>query len=144
MLSTDDEEEISTEGIPEELPILPLRNMVLFPGVVMPITVGRDKSINLVKDANKKDKTIGVIAQKDQEDEDPGVDQLNEIGTVARIIKQLRMPDGSTTIIIQGRKRFRLKKMVQTEPYFKAVVKAFNDTKPKKDELNTIRSNLST
>ena len=134
LLSTDDEEEISAESVPDVLPLLPLRNMVLFPGVVIPITVGRDKSINLVKDANKKDKTIGVIAQKDQEDEDPGIDQLNEVGTVARIIKQLRMPDGSTTIIIQGRKRFKLKKIVQTDPYFKAVVESFNDTKPKKND----------
>jgi ATP-dependent Lon protease len=107
LLSPEDEESMDSEEIPEELGILPLRNTVLFPGVVIPITVGRDKSIKLIKDANRKEKIIGVLAQKDVSIEDPGPDDMNSIGTVARILKMLRMPDGNTTVIIQGKKAFR-------------------------------------
>ena len=103
LMTAEDEEQMNLEHIPEELPILPLRNMVLFPGVVIPITVGRDKSIKLIKDANKRDRIIGVVAQKDVNVDDPGANDLNEIGTVAMIIKMLRMPDGNTTVIIQGK-----------------------------------------
>src|SRR5690242_21863642 len=92
--------------IPDVLPLLPLRNTVLFPGVVLPITVGRDKSIKAVNDAYKGDKLIGVIAQKDSNIEDPGINDLEQIGTVARIVKLIKMPDGGTTIIIQGKNRF--------------------------------------
>src|SRR5438105_5071550 len=95
--------------IPSELPLLPLRNTVLFPGVVLPITVGRDKSIKAVNDAYKADKLIGVIAQKDSNVEDPSVTDLENIGTVARIVKLIKMPDGGTTVIIQGRNRFKIK-----------------------------------
>ncbi len=123
LLSQEDEDSMNKENLPESLPILPLRNTVLFPGVVIPITVGRDKSIKLVKDAHSGDKTIGVIAQKDQGEEDPAFEQLNKIGTVARILKMLRMPDGNTTIIIQGKQKFELLDMVQSEPYLKATVK---------------------
>ena len=105
LLSQEDEDQMDKENTPKILPILPLRNTVLFPGVVIPITVGRDKSIKLVKEAYDGNKTIGVIAQKNQEEENPKFDQLNEIGTVASILKLLKMPDGSTTIIIQGKKR---------------------------------------
>src|ERR1700733_11478700 len=94
--------------IPKEIPILPLRNTVLFPGVVLPITVGRDKSIKAVSDAYKADKLIGVIAQKDSSVEEPTVSDLEEIGTVAKIAKLIKMPDGGTTIIIQGKKRFKV------------------------------------
>ena len=102
LLSQEEEDEINKEILPESLPILPLRNMVLFPGVVIPITVGRDKSINLIKDAYKGNKTVGVVAQTDSEIEDPEFKDLYNVGTVAQIIKMLRMPDGSTMAILQG------------------------------------------
>ena len=103
LMSPEDEEEMNNEQTPEVLSILPLRNTVLFPGVVIPITVGRDKSIKLIKDAYKGDKTIGVVAQKDGNAEDPSFTELNAIGTVAIIVKMLQMPDGNTTVIIQGK-----------------------------------------
>jgi ATP-dependent Lon protease len=106
LLSQEDEEIINSEELPETLPILPLRNTVLFPGVVIPITVGRDKSIRLVREYYNKKKSIGVIAQKQSETEDPTPDDLFTIGTVATIIKVLQMPDGNTTVIIQGKKCF--------------------------------------
>lgn len=113
--------------IPDELPILPLRNTVLFPGVVIPITVGRDKSIKAVTDAYKKDKLVGVVAQKDSSVEDPSVNDLEQIGTIAKIAKLIKMPDGGTTIIIQGKKRFRLEKITSEDPYFKAKIKIIED-----------------
>lgn len=122
LMSSEDEELINAEKIPDSLPILPLRNTVLFPGVVIPITVGRDKSIKLIKDSYKKKKLIGVVAQKDAEVEEPEMADLNKIGTVANIVKILQMPDGNTTVIIQGKKRFQLLEMLQLEPYFKAKV----------------------
>src|SRR6266581_7359716 len=96
LLSTEDEEQINSEKFPDTLPILPLRNTVLFPGVVIPITVGRDKSINLIKDAYKGDKIIGVVSQKDVSIEDPKFEELNSVGTIAHVLKMLRMPDGNT------------------------------------------------
>src|ERR1700741_266824 len=96
------------QDIPAELPLLPLRNTVLFPGVVLPITVGRDKSIKAVNDAYKADKLVGVIAQKDSNVEDPALNDLEDIGTVAKIIKMIKMPDGGTTVIIQGKRRFKV------------------------------------
>ena len=131
LLSQQDEDEMRNEDIPEILSILPLRNTVLFPGVVIPITVGRDKSIKLVKEAYKGDKTIGVVSQKDMSVEDPDFDQLNKIGTVANIIKILQMPDGNTTVIIQGKQRFKLNELIQSEPYIKAKVERFAEDKPK-------------
>lgn len=131
LLSSQDEEEMSKADIPEVLPILPLRNTVLFPGVVIPITVGRDKSIKLIKEAYKNDRTIGVLSQKDMTIEEPTVDQLHQIGTVANIIKILQMPDGNTTVIIQGKQRFRITSMVTTEPYLKANVERVPEDKPK-------------
>lgn len=106
--------------IPEELPLLPLRNTVLFPSVVLPITVGRDKSIKAVNDAYKGDKLIGVIAQKDSSVEDPTVNDLEDTGTIAKIIKLIKMPDGGTTVIIQGKKRFKTDFITSEDPYFKA------------------------
>jgi ATP-dependent Lon protease len=129
LLSQEEEDEMNKEILPETLPILPLRNTVLFPGVVIPITVGRDKSINLIKDAYKGNKTVGVVAQIDADIEDPEFNDLNKVGTVAQIIKMLRMPDGSTTAILQGKKRFRLLDSVQTEPYFVAKIASFNEKK---------------
>src|SRR5690606_42077669 len=114
LISQEDEEEMNNEQTPEVLSILPLRNTVLFPGVVIPITVGRDKSIKLIKDAYKGDKIIGVVAQKDVNVEDPTFEELNKIGTVAIIVKMLQMPDGNTTVIIQGKNRFKLGEQTQT------------------------------
>ncbi len=122
LLSSEDEEVMNAEDVPDELPILPLRNTVLFPGVVIPITVGRDKSIKLIKEAYAGNKTIGVVAQKNAEVEDPTVDDLQKTGTMARLIKILQMPDGNTTAIIQGKKRFEITEITQSEPYYKAKV----------------------
>ncbi|MBC7914120.1 MAG: LON peptidase substrate-binding domain-containing protein, partial [Pyrinomonadaceae bacterium] len=133
-MSQEDEEEMNNEQTPEILSILPLRNTVLFPGVVIPITVGRDKSIKLIKDAYKGDRTIGVVSQRDVAIEDPTFEQLNDVGTVALIIKMLQMPDGSTTVIIQGKQRFRLGEEVQSEPYIKASINKFEEFKPKVDK----------
>jgi ATP-dependent Lon protease len=123
LLSTDeDDEKIVIDENINELPILPIRNTVLFPGVIIPITVGRDKSIELIKKAYKGDKTIGVVSQKDPEIEDPVFEDLNKIGTVAYILKVLKMPDGSTTAIIQGKKRVEVKECIQTDPFIKCSV----------------------
>ncbi|MBL4577139.1 MAG: endopeptidase La [Flavobacteriales bacterium] len=125
ILSAEDEEKLSKEPVPNILPILPLRNTVLFPGVVIPITVGRDKSVNLINDANNLNKIIGVVSQKEGKIEDPSFNQLNKIGTVAFIIKVLKMPDGNTTVIIQGKRRFEIDELVHEDPYFKAKVKPY-------------------
>ncbi len=143
LMSQEDEEEMNNEATPEVLAILPLRNTVLFPGVVIPITIGRDKSIKLVKDAYKGDRVIGVVSQRDVAIEDPTFDQLNNIGTVALIIKMLQMPDGNTTVIIQGKQRFKLKEEVQNEPYIKASIEKFKEIKPKVDaEFKAIMANI--
>ena len=134
LMSPEDEEEMNNESTPDILAILPLRNTVLFPGVVIPITVGRDKSIKLIKDAYKGNKIIGVVAQNDVNIEDPTYSQLNKVGTVAVIIKMLQMPDGNTTVIIQGKSRFRLDDEVQSEPYIKAAVSKFEEIRPKMDK----------
>ncbi len=134
LLSPEDEEFMNAEQLPDLLSILPLRNTVLFPGVVIPITVGRDKSINLIKDAYKGDKTVGVISQKNDTIEDPTPDDLNNVGTIAHIIKMLRMPDGSTTVIIQGKRRFKIAEYAQHEPYLKAKVHPFQEIRPEKDD----------
>ncbi|MBN2615086.1 MAG: endopeptidase La [Bacteroidales bacterium] len=122
LLSAEDEEQMNAEEIPEQIPILPVRNTVLFPGVVIPITAGRDKSIKLLRQAYQENRVIGVVAQKDPSVDEPVVDDLYTIGTVARIIKILQMPDGNTTAIIQGKKRFELLEMVKEEPFFEARV----------------------
>ena len=134
LMSQQDEDEMNNEETPEILAILPLRNTVLFPGVVIPITVGRDKSIKLIKEAYKGDKIIGVVSQLDVSIEDPTFDQLNKVGTVAHIIKMLQMPDGNTTVIIQGKQRFRLIEEVQSEPYIKVTISKFNEVKLKKTD----------
>ncbi|AYL97016.1 endopeptidase La [Mucilaginibacter celer] len=134
LMSSEDEEEMNNEELPDIMPILPLRNTVLFPGVVIPITVGRDKSIKLIRDANKGSRMIGVVAQQDVGIEDPTFSQLNKVGTIALIIKMLQMPDGNTTVIIQGKKRFYLKEEVQSEPYIKATVEPFHEIKGKEDK----------
>lgn len=139
LLSADDEELINSEELPEEMPILALRNTVLFPGVVIPITVGRDKSIKLIQHAHKGDKTLGVVSQKNDEVEDPKAEDLNNVGTIAHIMKMLRMPDGNTTIIIQGKKRFKIKEITQTEPFLKAKIESFDQLKkPKGKSFNAL------
>ncbi len=144
LLSTEDEDNMHAEKVPTLLSILPLRNTVLFPGVVIPITVGRDKSINLIKDAFKGDKIIGVVSQKNDTVEDPSQEDLNSVGTVAQILKMLRMPDGNTTVIIQGKKRFRIKEFTQSEPYYKAKTESFEESRPEKndEEFEAIVSSL--
>lgn len=144
LLTPEDEEEMNNESLPKELPILPLRNMVLFPGVVIPITAGRDKSIKLINDANAKEKTIGVVSQKEEDVENPTAQDINTIGTVARILKVLKMPDGNITIIIQGKKRFEIDTITSEEPYIKATIKEFSDIRPEKDdtEFKAIAENI--
>ena len=132
-LNEDDNENGDEQAIPDELPILPLRNTVLFPGVVIPITVGRDKSIKAVTDAYKADKLIGVVAQKDSSVEEPTISDLEDIGTVAKIAKMIKMPDGGTTIIIQGRKRCKIEEVTTDDPYFKAKIKVLTDEVLKND-----------
>jgi ATP-dependent Lon protease len=127
LITAEEEERMNKQAFPEELPILPLRNNVLFPGVVIPITVGRDKSIKLIQDANKGNKIIGVVSQKNQEEESPEFADLHLIGTVAQIIRTLRMPDGSTTVIIQGKRRFEMVQPTQTEPYMRSIVKMLEE-----------------
>ena len=134
LMSNEDEEQINKEETPNSLPILPLRNTVLFPGVIIPITIGRDRSIKLIKETYKGDKIIGVLSQKDPSVELPEVGDLNSVGTVAHILKMLRMPDGNITAIIQGRKRFELDEMLQDEPYYKASVTELVEAKPSKSD----------
>ncbi len=144
LLTPEDEEEMNNEELPESLSILPLRNMVLFPGVVIPITAGRDKSIRLINDANASGKNIGVVAQKNEQDEDPSKDDIHTIGTVARILRVLKMPDGNITVILQGKKRFEIAEVVSEEPYITATVKEVPEKRPKKNdtEFNAIIDSL--
>jgi len=132
-INEEEDPNADAQEIPEELPLLPLRNTVLFPGVVIPITVGRDKSIKAVTDAYKTDKLVGVVAQKDSNVEEPGMADLEAIGTVAKIIKLIKMPDGGTTIIIQGRKRILIEQIITEDPYFKARIKVLEEEKIKGD-----------
>ncbi|WP_420909567.1 endopeptidase La [Eudoraea chungangensis] len=134
LLTPEDEEEMNKEDLPETLPILPLRNTVLFPGVVIPITAGRDTSINLIKDANKGSKVIGVVSQKDEETENPGVKDINLLGTVARILRVLKMPDGNTTVIIQGKKRFEVAEVLTETPYLTATIREAEEVRPEAED----------
>ncbi|MDM9632443.1 endopeptidase La [Robiginitalea aurantiaca] len=130
LLTPEDEKEMNDEELPETLPILPLRNTVLFPGVVIPITAGRDKSIHLIKDANNGAKVIGVVSQKDEAVENPEIKDINTLGTVARILRVLQMPDGNTTVIIQGKKRFEIAEVLTEKPYMTATVREASETRP--------------
>lgn len=134
LLTPEDEEEMNNEELPEDLPILPLRNTVLFPGVVIPITAGRDKSIKLINDANAGNKIIGVVSQMNEEDEDPTQNDINRVGTVARILRILKMPDGNITVILQGKKRFEIDTVTTEVPYIKATIKEVPEKRPKKGE----------
>ncbi len=140
LMTPEDEEEIKKELLPNTLPILPLRNTVLFPGVVIPITAGRDKSIKLINDANKGNKVIGVVSQKDELIEDPTLKDINLTGTAARILRVLKMPDGNVTVIIQGKKRFKIAEVLTEEPYFNATVREVPEARPaqKNKEFNAI------
>ena len=130
LMTPEDEDAMSREKLPDTLPILPLRNTVLFPGVVIPITAGRDKSIKLINETNKGGKVVGVVSQKVENKENPGLEDINTIGTVAQILKVLKMPDGNTTVIIQGKKRFELAELVSTEPYLTATIKEVAEARP--------------
>lgn len=133
LMTPEDEDAINKEELPDELAILPLRNTVLFPGVVIPITAGRDKSIKLINEANKKSKVIGVVSQIAEGVEEPEEGDINRLGTVARILRVLKMPDGNVTVILQGKKRFEIDKITTTEPYFKAKVKEVAEARPAKN-----------
>ncbi|MFB9052250.1 endopeptidase La [Formosa undariae] len=132
LMTPEDEEKINNEELPDTLPILSLRNTVLFPGVVIPITAGRDKSIKLINDANKGGKVIGVVSQKDESIEDPTAKDIFKTGTVARILRVLKMPDGNTTVIIQGKKRFKINEVTTEEPYLTATISEVPEEKPAK------------
>lgn len=142
-LNEGDQEDPNGVEIPAEIALLPLRNTVLFPGVVLPITVGRDKSIKAVNDAYRGDKLIGVIAQKDSNVEDPEVKDLEKTGTVARIVKMIKMPDGGTTIIIQGKSRFLVEAITGEDPYFKAKIQKLEEEEsPKDEDFNAYVANI--
>src|SRR5450432_4677034 len=133
-MNENDNDGLNDIEIPKELPVLPLRNTVLFPGVVLPITVGRDKSIKAVNDAYKTDKLIGVLAQKDSGVEDPTMKELVDVGTIARIIKVIKMPDGGTTVILQGKRRFKVGAITTDDPYFKAQVVLLHELEAPRDQ----------
>jgi ATP-dependent Lon protease len=144
LMTTEDEEQINSEVLPDQLPILPLKNTVLFPGVVIPITAGRDKSIQLINDANNSSKIVGVVSQKDEDVEEPKYKDLNKVGVVAKILRVLKMPDGNTTVIIQGKKRFKIEDPIKEDPYVVCNVSEFSENIAdiKNDEFNTIIEEL--
>ena len=143
IIADGDDKDLKNVEVPSVLPILPLRNTVLFPGVVLPITVGRERSLKLIRDVNQGSKLLGTVAQKDYTVDKPEAGDLYEIGTVAEIMKVLEMPDGSTSVIIQGKRRFRINEMVSEEPYFKASVEPLTDITTEDDnEFNAIVGSL--
>ena len=144
LLTPEDEEEMKNEVLPESIPILPLRNTTLFPGVVIPISAGRDKSIRLINEAHAANIAIGVVAQTNENVENPTSNDVFKIGTLARILRILKMPDGNITVILQGTKRFEIENFIQEEPYLKAIVKEFPEQIPsKKDkEFHAIIENI--
>jgi ATP-dependent Lon protease len=133
LMTPEDEEAMNKEELPEILPILPLRNTVLFPGVVIPITAGRDKSIKLINETNKGNKIIGVVSQIDENVEDPELKDINKVGTVAKILRVLKMPDGNTTVILQGQKRFEVSEVITSDPYLTATIKEVPEARPAKE-----------
>jgi ATP-dependent Lon protease len=133
IITDGDDSDLTGVDVPDILPILPLRNTVMFPGVVMPITVGRQKSLQLVQEAYRGNRLLGTIAQKDGSIDDPEQEDLYRLGTVAQILKILEMPDGTTSVIIQGKKRFEVNEFIQEFPYFKAKVEILEDTQPEED-----------
>ena len=133
LMTPEDEEAMNKEELPEILPILPLRNTVLFPGVVIPITAGRDKSIELINETNKGNKVIGVVSQIDENIENPELKDINKVGTVAKILRVLKMPDGNTTVILQGQKRFEVSELITSTPYMTATIKEVPEARPAKE-----------
>ncbi len=133
LMTTEDEDAMNKEDLPKVLPLLPLRNTVLFPGVVIPITAGRDKSIKLINETNNGSKVIGVISQKVEGKEEPGLTDINTTGTVAQILRVLKMPDGNTTVIIQGKRRFQVNEIITTDPYMTATIKEVDEARPAED-----------
>ncbi len=133
LMTPEDEDAMNKEDLPQVLPILPLRNTVLFPGVVIPITAGRDKSIKLINETNKGNKVIGVVSQKEESKEEPEIQDINRIGTVAQILRVLKMPDGNTTVIIQGKKRFEVNEIITTDPYMTSTISEVEEARPAKD-----------
>ncbi|WP_430811473.1 MULTISPECIES: endopeptidase La [unclassified Carboxylicivirga] len=144
IVTDEDEQNVRAFEVPDILPILPLRNTVLFPGVIIPISIGRDKSLKLIRDIQKSKGVFGAVAQKNIKDDNPQKDDLFEIGTVAKVIKVLEMPDNSTSVIIQGKKRFQLEEMVTDEPYHKAKVKGLDDDidEAQKGEFEAVVSSI--
>lgn len=137
ILTECDVDEDFTEGIEkvgDTIPILPLRNMVLFPGVAMPVIIGRPKSMRLIKEAVHKKSLIGVVCQKEMDTEDPVLEDLYTTGVIADIVRVLEMPDGSTTVILQGKKRFELNELTETDPYLSGKITVLEDTKPDKTD----------
>ncbi|BAV94234.1 endopeptidase La [Ichthyobacterium seriolicida] len=127
LIGNGDDESTNIDSLPESLPILPLRNMVLFPSVISPVTAGRDKSIQLLDDANKGEKFIGVVAQRSVDITNPNIEDLYEVGAIAKIIKIFKMPNGNTTAILQGRRRFRIKKILSKKPYLRADIEIIKE-----------------
>ncbi len=144
LVATEEGSTLNEENLPDQLPVLPIKNTVLFPGVVIPITVGRKKSVKLVKKAYKKERIIGVVAQNNVKAEDPKVKDIYKVGTVAKILKMLVLPDGNTTIIIQGQRRFQIDEIVSTTPYMEATYKLLPDKElgSKNKEANAIAQSL--
>ncbi|MBL6963106.1 MAG: endopeptidase La [Bacteroidetes bacterium] len=134
ILPNEEDDEVNSKNIPSILPILPLRNTVLFPHTVIPITVSREMSVVLINDAYKGDRKIGVVAQRSEDVENPGEDDIYMVGTIAHIIKKIKLPDENTMVIIQGVEKFEIKNLVQTEPYLKAEIKIIEADKPKVDK----------
>ncbi len=134
LISEEDEDTIMTSEVPDTLPILPLRNTVLFPGVILPISVGRKQSMKLIRDIYKKSKILGTVAQKNPDNDSPGFSDLYSVGTVAQILRILEMPDGTTSVIIQGKRRIKLEEQVSENPYLIARVKQLTDRKPVKKD----------
>ena len=138
-MSEEEERALTESEVPESLPILPLKNTVLFPGVVVPITVGRDRSLRLVKDAYAADKIIGVVTQKDMNIEEPAYDDLHRVGTVAQILKLIKMPDGTRSIVIQGKSLFQIDEFTEEQPYFKATTLSY----PKQMDIEGVELDAS-
>ncbi len=134
LITEEDEDSLQKSRVPDTIPILPLRNTVLFPGVIIPITVGRDKSLSLVREIYKKDRIVGTVAQKDPTEEFPGFKDIYTVGTLAHVVKILEMPDNTTSVIIQGKRRFRIQEPIGEDPYLTARVKAIPDIIPDKDD----------
>lgn len=146
LLSQDEEDKMMNETFPTVLPLLPVKNVVLFPGVVIPITAGRNKSINLLQDAQQNDKIIAVITQKDVNADNPTINDMYSVGTIGKILKLLKMPDGSTMVIIQGIRKFSINNILEEEPYLKAEITLLEDKRKvsnkNKEHFNVLMESL--